>query len=324
MSLGARFRKVKSFLEGHGIEGITIHPRPWANDPRFYYLVNPLHDSDGHGGYARAHRFDEDGVPFVPRGSERYYNPLVVARYALKMLAISADRERPEAAEIARKMLAPLVAAGEATGAWGPGPRPEQMSHETPSCLTQGVVLSAIIRLAGSDPDERTRAMIERGAERLLAPMEHGGARSSLSGGDFLEEFPRVPPSHVLNGCVYGLFGLYDLADGFGHAQAAEAATLIESTLERTIERFVTRFGWSRYALNVYSHAPLASIHYHRYHIVMTRVLAARTGSAALAEVADRWERSLAAFGPRLASGAIKSAQVLWMRGIRRLPLHEG
>lgn len=166
--------------------------------------------------------------------------------------------------------------------------------------------------------------VIERAAGRLMAPLGAGGTRSTLDGSPFLAEFPREPPSHILNGCIYGLFGLYDLADALGDSQAASLAAAIEGTLASKISRFVTCLGWSRYALAVYGHAPLSSVHYHRYHIVMARILAQRTGAPQLADAARRWESALAATLPRILNGALKSGQVLWMRDVRRLPLREG
>ncbi len=181
--------------------------------------------------------------------------------------------------------------------------------------------MSALIRLCDGEPDAELAALIDRALERMLQPVERGGARSDLDGGPFLEENPGTPVSHVLNGCLYGLFGLYDAADALGHQEAGRAAGEIETTLSRAVTTFTAPLGWTWYALRAHGRRYIARGYYHSVHIVQARVVAARTGDADIERAARLWASALDSLPTRLLYGAAKSAQVVWMRDIRRVPL---
>jgi hypothetical protein len=110
-------------------------------------------------------------------------------------------------------------------------------------------------------------------------------------GGPFLEEFESR--SHVLNGCVYGLWALYDLVDGMRRSDVKLLADSVESCLARLAPRFTIGNGWSLYALDTYGYAPLASMAYHRSHIRMFTLLSQRTGQVAFADAVNEWARAL-------------------------------
>jgi D-glucuronyl C5-epimerase C-terminus len=323
MSLAIRLRKLKLFLNPGQLAPLDIHPYPWRDPHPFYYIVYPFDDPDGHGGYTRDNAFDEAGVPYTPRGEGRWYDAMVVARYAMRMLAIAHVHGRPEAAQRARRQLAPLLASGAVNGAWWRGPTANAMHSERASGIFQGVVISSVLRLVEGRPDDATRDVLDRAFERLVAPAADGGTLDHLPEGPLLEEYPAGPPLHVLNGAVYALFGLYDLADTIGHRGAAELAPRIEKTFADAIRRWDTPIGWSKYAVAIADTAPLASVHYHQFHIQCLRVLHARTGHPAFERFANRWEGTLHSAWARVPAALIKSAQVLWLREVRRVPLAE-
>jgi hypothetical protein len=120
--------------------------------------------------------------------------------------------------------------------------------------------------------------------------------------GPVLQEYPTSPPSHVLNGWIYGLFGLYDLAtlgasteelrgpsvaaagDAFRRGAAAVAARA----------HLYDAWGWSRYDLYPHRIVHVASPYYHRLHIELLRALDDLAPDVRLTTVADRWEASAA------------------------------
>ena len=138
--------------------------------------------------------------------------------------------------------------------------------------------------------------------------------------GPFLEEF-NSSLSHVLNGCVYGLLALYDLIDGMGYSELKPLAASLESCLAQLAPRFTIPNGWSLYSLDTYGYALLASIHYHRSHIRMFRLLSGRTGHVVYGDAAERWERALNSRAVRCSVLVRKSVQVVWMRDVLHLPL---
>lgn len=313
MRLGINIRKLIDFRRA-GVDEVKVNAWPWRHPGAPYYIVNRLTNDDGHGDYTRLYSFDGDGVPFVIRAGRPWYEALNVARYALRMLHIAEACGDPDAKLKARRQIPALVASSAGSGSWSAGPASGRMADGRPSAIVQGVVLSAMIRLHRDTPEDVPMPVIERGFEVLATPVPDGGVLSRLGSGPFLEEYPSEPPSHVLNGCMYALFALYDLADAIGHRGAARLAAAVEGTLARELGLFVTRSGWSRYALGLNGHPSLASIHYHRHHVCMTRIVAERTGDPRIAEISDRWSNALHSARARVFHAVGKGLDVLGCR----------
>lgn len=313
MRLGKNIRKMIDFRRA-GADDVSLIPRPWRNSEAPYYLVKHLSSRDGHGEYTRLYEFDRDGIPFVRRSGRPWYEALAVARYAMRMLQVAKRLGDAAAREKARRQIPALVQSGARNGFWSVGSSPGRMSEEGPSAIVQGVVLSALIRLHRDAPDERAKTVIERGFDVFATPVEEGGVLSRLGSGPFLEEYPSEPPSHVLNGCLYALFALYDLADAMDHAPAARLAAAVEGTLARELKRFVTDSGWSYYALALEGRPSIASIHYHRHHVFMLRVVAERTADVRVARILEAWSRTLHSRRARMLHALNKTYDVLVRR----------
>lgn len=202
------------------LASVRLHPRPWSEPNVPYYVSQNEPNDDGFSGYSGRNCFDHDGVPYWRTPKGRIYNPLVIARYAMRMLTLAQGIRDCEAARKACSVLPALLASGRATGAWGQGPSPETMSSRAPSSIVQGAVISALTRFSVSDGSPELQGLIDRAVDRLIRPVEQGGTLSLLAEGPFLEEAPGTSLLHILNGCLYGLFGLYDAADGLSHRGA--------------------------------------------------------------------------------------------------------
>jgi hypothetical protein len=218
---------------------------------------------------------------------------------------------------VAERVAGALLRSGVPTGVWQPGRSVDAMSGDVPSCIIQGAAISALVRIARTHPDVVPDAVLERAVKALVSPALEGGTATQTLGGPFLEEFDSL--SHVLNGCVYALWALYDLVDGRGCSDLKPLVEAVEASLARLAPRFTMANGWSLYALDTYGYAPLASILYHRSHIRMFRVLSERTGHAAYAQAAERWTAAPARPSAPFSPG--KCTQVVWMRDVRRLAL---
>ena len=315
-----RASKALAFFRQDSLGPCYLYPRPWRLASAPYYLVEGLDNSDGHGGYGSICRFDREGVPYTSagRGRDRYH-PLVIARYVLRMFSLSALTGDARASAAAECAAAALARAGAPTGVWRPGWSPDDMSGGVPSCIIQGSAISALARVEQRNPGFISNDVLRRAINVLVAPVAAGGTVTHGLGGPFLEEFHSL--SHVLNGCVYGLWALYDLIDGLGCSELTPLAESVESCLAQLVPQFTMSNGWSLYALDTYGYAPIASIHYHRSHIRMFTLLSARTGRTAYRDAVERWERALNSRAVKCTVLARKCAQVVWMRDVRRLPL---
>lgn len=173
------------------------------------------------------------------------------------------------------------------------------------SAMAQGLGASLFVR-AGSDADAA------RAAHSLLD--RQFGLVTDTDDGPVLEEYPAEPHPHVLNGWMWALLGLYDLAHATeldaGDAVRVNARTEWEQGVEclvARLPRYETVRGWTTYDLYPHAIANVASPFYHRLHVSMLHALARvaphEQQATDLVETADRWERALA--NPIVRAGAV-------------------
>ncbi len=162
------------------------------------------------------------------------------------------------------------------------------------SAMAQGLGVSLLVR-HGMEEDAA------RAARSLLDP--DFGLIADTPDGPVLEEYPAEPRPHVLNGWMWALFGLYDLAYAPGEvdeelrASAREGFEAGVSSLVAQLPEYETGRGWSTYDRYPHPIQNVASPFYHRLHVEMLRAterLAPHDALAAeLAETSNRWETAL-------------------------------
>ena len=137
------------------------------------------------------------------------------------------------------------------------------------SAMTQGQGISVLVRADKLVRGQSFLRAARRAMEPMLIPLNEGGSARWAAEGLVLEEAPREPPNTILNGWVYGLFGLYDLA--LAAPQEPIASEALESTigaLETNLQRFDAGY-WSFYDTS----GNLASPYYHQVHITQLEAL---------------------------------------------------
>lgn len=164
------------------------------------------------------------------------------------------------------------------------------------SCLAQGEAASLLVRAAQLLDRAGLYNLADRVVESLL------DSDSSLvaltTEGPVLQEYPTNPPSHVLNGWIAGLFGLYDMTRASRDAteatrRSADAFEAGSEALAARLHLYRTSLGWSLYDLYPHPLPNVASVAYHRLHVAQLQSLYSLTGIEVFAITADEWERSL-------------------------------
>jgi hypothetical protein len=161
------------------------------------------------------------------------------------------------------------------------------------SAMAQGEAASLLIRAAGSlDQPELARAA-ERGVLPLLSPASP--LVTETDDGPVLQEYPTRPPAHVLNGWIFALWGLYDIAAAGGElsADAANAFSTGVEALAARLPLYDTGWGWSRYDLFPHPIVHVTSPFYHRLHVEQLRAMHDLDSRPVFAETADRWEAGI-------------------------------
>ena len=156
------------------------------------------------------------------------------------------------------------------------------------SALAQGQIASVYVRAwqRTRDPRDATRAT------RALRPLLHAGATGLVTrtdDGPVLEEVGRpAPTAQILNGWIFALWGIRDVAVGL---DADDAARAYEEGIECLMRRLpLYDLGWwTLYSMFPHRYPDLAKPFYQRLHVLQLDVLHALTGRPVFRDTADRW-----------------------------------
>jgi hypothetical protein len=144
--------------------------------------------------------------------------------------------------------------------------------------MAQGQIASVFVRASAAETAlAALRPLLDRSPQFVV----------DLGAGPVLEEAPTSPPSCVLNGWIYALWGVRDVAVGLRSAEAADLFDESVQALLATLDEYDTGW-WSRYSLWA-GGRDLAKPFYHRIHVTQLEALHVLTGFPELAAAARRW-----------------------------------
>jgi hypothetical protein len=155
--------------------------------------------------------------------------------------------------------------------------------------MAQGEAASLLARIYGVTQDDRWARAALAALAPLSVPSEHGGVQAELEGRPFPEEYPTSPPSYVLNGGIFTLWGLRDVALGVGDADALRQWHEGVDTLATNLHRWDTGW-WSLYSLYPHPVVNPASTFYHALHIAQLQAMEILAPSPEFAAVRNRFQ----------------------------------
>lgn len=243
--------------------------------------------------------FDDEGVPRLDYHGRIgvQYNPIAVAQYGLAQLNRFADTE--DRAALAKG----LTQARWLARSLEPNCRglPVWMHHfdfdyretlRAPwySGLAQGQGLSLLVRAWAETGDDLYTHAARQAFLVMTFDTAHGGVlHPDPDGSVWIEEYLVDPPTHILNGFLWAVWGVRDAILAGINARAEPLFARCVATLERHLHRYDTGL-WSVYEQSGTVLPMVASPFYHRLHIVQLRIMFAMTGRAVFQRYADRWE----------------------------------
>jgi len=137
-----------------------------------------------------------------------------------------------------------------------------------------------------SQYDEAAR----RAFESFLRSVDQGGVLFTDSRSDvWIEEYLVDPPTHILNGMIWALWGVYDYFLATGDPSAQQLFNKVVQTLIRNLARYDLGF-WSLYEQSGTRLKMVASPFYHRLHTVQLSIMHRLTGADIFREYAHQWE----------------------------------
>jgi heparosan-N-sulfate-glucuronate 5-epimerase len=155
------------------------------------------------------------------------------------------------------------------------------------SALAQAQAASVFVRAHLASGEDRFAELARRSIAPVL-PGSPSGLLASTPDGPVPEEAPTNPPSLILNGWIYALWGLWDVAVGLGDRPSRQLLDESVECLRRTLHRYDIGW-WSRYSLYPHRLPDLAKPFYHRLHVDQLEVLHRLTGVDEFGEVARRF-----------------------------------
>ena len=246
--------------------------------------------------------FDADGIPLLDYQGDigRQYNPIAIAQYGLARFnawsATRATADRDAWTAVADWLTREMRPNRHGVRVWMHDfnwPYKQLLQAPWYSGLAQGNGLSLLVRAAQETGDARYTEAAHMAFEPLRLDVTQGGVLVTDERDDvWIEEYIVERPSHILNGFIWALWGVYDYAEWSGRAEARTLWNTCVGTLTRRLDDFDTGW-WSLYEAPDAGREMLASRYYHTLHITQLQVMHRLTGLDAFAERATRFQAFL-------------------------------
>lgn len=257
--------------------------------PAKAHYVNNIYD----GG------FDSEGVPYCRLDNSKHYSPVNIAQYGFILHAEYLEHQRDETLHPLKKCVDKLVELATITEkecVWWHNYQEVKYNIPPPwaSAMAQGEAISLFLRYYQIGGEEKYLDLSLKAFHFLKYHESNKQVRRfDEKGCLWYEEYPSSPPSYVLNGFVYALFGLYDLYRVTGMNSIKEEIDLCIDTLKKNLHRFDAGY-WSYYDLQ---HKELVRYYYQKnVHVPQMHVLYLLTNEPLFLKYKIKWEKELNPF----------------------------
>lgn len=244
-------------------------------------------------------RYDASGIPQLDYHGRigLQYNPIAIAQFGLgnyNLWRRTSDPDRKKKFfKIADWLVSTLEINSRGIAVWNhhfDWEYRDKLKAPWYSALAQGQGLSVLVRAHEESGDESYLEAAQSAFVSFQRSTHEGGVAFTDESGDlWFEEYIVSPPTHILNGFIWALWGVHDYLLATKEKAAQELFTRGVRTLLHNLERYDCGF-WSLYEQSGTRLPMMASAFYHRLHIVQLRVLHRLTGEETFARIADRWE----------------------------------
>jgi len=157
------------------------------------------------------------------------------------------------------------------------------------SALAQGQGISALLRAYVTTENKDYLNAASQAFTSFQHEIQEGGVKyTDHRGFVWLEEAIVAPPTHILNGFIWALWGIYDYYLVTHDEHAHRLFDDCVRTLRENLESYDIGF-WSLYEQSGTRLKMIASPFYHNLHIVQLQVMYRLTGETLFRKFAERW-----------------------------------
>ncbi|MFW5700791.1 MAG: D-glucuronyl C5-epimerase family protein [Cyclobacteriaceae bacterium] len=241
--------------------------------------------------------FDEKGVPMCGDGKGNLvYFPINIAQYGFILHAQYLENQRSQLMDRLLNCIAKLEelkTSRDGYTVWYHHNYESKYKIQPPwaSAMAQGEVISFYLRLYQVTNNESLLQTSQEAYEFLSIDYSQGGVRRYDENGNlWLEEYPSEPPSYVLNGFIYTIFGLYDLYRVTGRSDVKADIDECIITLKLNLHRFDSGY-WSDYDLQK---KELVRYYYQKnVHVPQLAVLYGLTNERVFKTYKEKWQKTI-------------------------------
>jgi lantibiotic modifying enzyme len=240
--------------------------------------------------------FDENQVPFIFQGEKRYYSVVYVIQYALIQHEFIMDGDKiDERKKIMLHCIDWLISESEDyldSIIWRSKKNIQyNLEDGWVSGMYQGQAISLFLRAYQLFNDDEYLEIAKKAFVFFDINYEDGGAkRIDENGYLWYEEYPTDPPSYVLNGYVYAIFGLVDYYRVTKSNHAKELFDSCVVTLVNNVHKY-DKWYWSIYDQKK---EQLVSYYYQKnVHIPLMGILYQLTGNELFKKHELKWKKQL-------------------------------
>ncbi len=295
------YRRIFRAYLGAGRSHLTF----WHEEPE----INPRATTDHLGEYYMLFRekanyaghYDTAGIPMLDYHGAigLQYNPIAIAQCGLanynRFCATNDEDRWRKTLQSADWLTANLEQNSHGLWVWNhhfDWEYRDTLKSPWYSGLAQAQGVSLLLRAHAHSKikDEKYQRAADKAFVALSRSIAEGGVLFADEEKNlWIEEYIVNPPTHILNGFMWALWGVFDFWLARADAQAKVIFDRGVETLLHNLARYDTGY-WSLYEQSGARLKMLASPFYHRLHIVQLRVMSNLTGDARFTVVAERWE----------------------------------
>lgn len=246
-------------------------------------------------------RFDDTGVVTVDYDKSNLrtkigiqYNPLVIAQYGLAIYNQHIDGRYDNLSKILKQVDWLVMNRKDSGGfcQWYYYYDNKTWGCKSPwrSAMAQGQALSLLVRAWNLTKNNTYLQVAHMTAKSMITPIEEGGfLLIDKDGSYWLEEYMGEFVSHVLNGFIFSMWGLYDYYLLTNDTIYGNTLKKCLDTLKHNLARYEINLGffkWSWYSLKP---RHLARIGYHKIHIEQLRQLYLILGEETFGRYYQKW-----------------------------------
>ncbi|MDG1330756.1 MAG: D-glucuronyl C5-epimerase family protein [Crocinitomicaceae bacterium] len=241
--------------------------------------------------------FDDNGVPMVqtPDGNLAYF-PVNIAQYGFiqhtEYLSLKKDESLATLRACIEK-LDELKTEYKDSFVWFHHSKNESYKLEAPwaSAMAQGEIMSLFLRFYQISNDPKHLEVAQKAYKFLQVEDDpHSLRRTDENGYLWFEEYPSSPPSYVLNGFIYTIFGLYDLYRVTGDKVVKADIFACIETLKANLHRYDAGY-WSYYDL--YKKELVRYYYQKNVHVLQLEALFQLTKEPIFGQYAKKWKKTL-------------------------------